>query len=134
MAVERERVAQCVMHAGDFFLPATTELRVLRIHEEIGEMRELISSVLLMLVLAFVGCSAGDHHTDKRKLMASMNFDPSKCEQIGPTVMQCGGEHSLAGSGDSYSKEMSSDNTSWVRGVCAAGSHYVEGSGCQKDK
>lgn len=69
--------------------------------------------------------------TDPKALMAGVTFDPGRCEQIGPNVSQCSGEHADPRQEQGLRQAGTTNDAELLRGTCNDGFHYVQGQGCE---
>jgi hypothetical protein len=87
--------------------------------------------LLATICVLAIGCSSAAHHTDTKAAMARLNYSPEQCEQIGPSIRNCGGPNSLPGAAEGMAAAASTNDAEAIRGICPAGSTYVQGKGCQ---
>ena len=65
--------------------------------------------------------------------MARANFDPTRCEEIGPSVYSCNSEHGDPSQAEGAREASTTNDTRLIRGSCPDGFHYEQGKGCIPD-
>jgi len=96
-------------------------------------MRTIFLSVAAALLV--MSCSSqAPPRTDARAVMARATFDPTRCEEIGPSVYSCNSEHGDPGQALGAREASTTNDTQAIRGTCADGFHYAQGQGCIPDE
>jgi hypothetical protein len=92
-------------------------------------MKTVFLSVVAALLI--VSCSSQPPpRTDARAIMARATFDPTRCEEIGPSVYSCNSEHGDPGQAEGAREAGTTNDTTLIRGTCNDGFHYAQGQGC----
>lgn len=87
-----------------------------------------LSVVAALLLMA---CSSqAAHSTDPKAAMARATFDPTRCEEIGPSVYSCNGEHGDPRQAEGAREAGTTNDAEIIRGTCSDGFHYAQGQGC----
>jgi len=96
----------------------------------------VMKAVLISIAAAVMisACSSqANHTTDPKAAMARANFDPTRCEEIGPSVYSCNSEHGDPTQAEGAREASTTNDTRQIRGTCPDGFHYSQGQGCMPD-